>query len=109
MTTTLETLRAARELIAKPGGWTQEFFARNASGERTNKFGPDAVCFCAYGAIDRAAGHSFSEADRRFMEALFDATGRDDVADWNDAPGRTQAEVVALFDKAIAAEETRNV
>lgn len=31
------------------------------------------------------------------------------IDDWNDTPGRTQAEVVALFDAAIAAEEARNV
>lgn len=44
----------------------------------------------------------------RALDALRDAIGgTDTVIAWNDAPERTHAEVLAAFDKAIAAERAK--
>lgn len=48
-----------------------------------------------------------SRAARSAVFRLIDANEHSDIADWNDAPGRTFADVLALLDKAIAAEEAR--
>jgi hypothetical protein len=36
------------------------------------------------------------------MGYLRRSIGQSDIIAWNDSPGRTQAEVIAAFDKAIA-------
>jgi hypothetical protein len=66
---------------------------------------PRAVCFCIVGAIERTHG----DADFQAWEALRDAAngGTGSVAEWNDAPERTHAEVMDAFDAAIRAEEAR--
>ena len=114
MKTTLEILKEARELIAQEGGWGQRHY------EVDN-------CFCVVGAIVRADRSSvcslyWSKAAHGAVDSLSalmapetdDETygyGRDSEAyifDWNDEDGRTQAEVVAKFDEAIAAEEAKS-
>lgn len=78
-------------------GWCQGT-GRDASGR-----------VCALGAI----GHSLRdlngnvEYDRAinaesFLARLENFSGPGDVAYWNDAPGRTMAEVIDRFDRAIA-------
>lgn len=52
------------------------------------------------GAVKRAVG-SFSPA----IDTLLDTSGFNcigELEEWNDAPERTQAEVLEAFDKAIA-------
>jgi len=44
-------------------------------------------------------------ADNRFEEEAA-RLGDENVAAWNDKPGRTHAEVIAAFDRAIAKQET---
>lgn len=99
---TIEILKAARELIAKPNGWTQRVMARNDSGAAVAASDSEASCFCAWGAI-RAAGGDW---EWPALKAL-DGVAGERVETFNDAPGRTQAEVVAKFDEAIAAEEAK--
>ena len=95
-------LRHARKLVAE--GWVQgSSFAPAVPGR------DDKLLYCASGAIiegAHAAGGSVSfstwterEARRKLLEAN-QISGK--ITDWNDAPGRTQAEVVAAFDKALA-------
>ena len=100
----LDVLKAARELISVPERWTQGHFARDASGNLVNSSNPAAVCWCVYGATMAAARRvgttteGAAEADR----ALEETFGGDDLDIWNDAPGRTHAEVLDLFDRTIA-------
>ena len=95
-----DKLRAARALIAAPGGWTQGASARDSNGRAIVSHSPSAVCFCSGGALFRVNGHYLEN-----REALRRAMNCDNLVDWNDVLGRTQAEVVAAFDRAIALAE----
>jgi hypothetical protein len=85
-------LRQSRELVAN--GWHRGW---------TRKLIGDKYHFCALGAMteawwsarDRVA---LSDVLSRFHAALPPGFG---VAGFNDAPGRTKEEVLAVFDKAI--------
>lgn len=106
MKTTIEILKEARELIAKEGGWGQGTYARSADGEVSYPTNPDAVCFCTWGALIAVDARQELHRPDGVQPALDNVTGGNFVA-FNDAPGRTQAEVVAKFDEAIAAEEAK--
>jgi hypothetical protein len=60
-------LAFARVLIADRRRWTTGVAARRASGTECSPHDPDAVCFCAYGAIDACAT---TDAARREAEEL---------------------------------------
>lgn len=102
--TTVEILRAAKALIDTPEKWTQGKYARDAEGHALDhsKDGfAGAVCYCAVGALWAAAG-SFDEAA---VSRVRDAAGTHILHPWNDDPERTHPEVMAAFDRAIAAAE----
>ena len=85
-------LRAVRDRLVTHG-WTQRF-TKTVTGK----------C-CLVGATVEVGLRG--DAWLGFRSALFPLIGTFDIADWNDAPGRTFAGVLALLDKAIAAEEAR--
>lgn len=93
----------ARALIAK--GWVQGTNAVKADGEVVAYSDPRATHFCTRGAIDRATNGKY-DISFRCVETLYDALDRSElcvgISGYNDAPARTQTEVLALFDKAIA-------
>lgn len=104
-----EVLAAAADLLEKPGAWTQfdnpdEYpdgeTARDASGNSVPGDDPTAVCFCVFGAIERICPSPLvgREADRLLAASLGMSTGA--IVDWNDAPERTQAEVVTALRQA---------
>lgn len=97
--TPLETLKAARLLITDPAKWTQGEYARDADGNEVRAWSEDATCFCAYGAIQRVTEHEDSEADFFLMKTCIDKFQLE-VITLNDT--HTHAEVLALFDAAIA-------
>lgn len=104
---TLELLTKARELISTPERWYQGGFGCDAEG-RTVSAGAvaeGAACkWCSYGAIITAGQNTGSLEALSALEAVI-RDGNNDVAvgPWNDAPERTHAEVLAAFDRAIAA------
>jgi len=93
-------LNAAANMLARPNGWTQYAFARNVDGESVLAGCDYAVCFCVSGALryltrERSDlywedGHPMVLTQRYIRTAA----GCDSVWNWNDAPGRTQQEVV---------------
>jgi hypothetical protein len=95
------TLAEARKLIAQ--GWTQGAYKRVVNG---------VECWCISGAIDKAAPDD--KPNELAFAALFHALGDDDLylssssnlTGWNDAPGRTKEDVLALIDRAISKEAT---
>ncbi len=114
-----EILIAARELISEPQRWVQGYaYARTRrtdEGEGILRLPvstcEDAECFCALGAVqyvvgfndpcltsDRISGRAGWDV-RRAVAALAAVSGVD-VEDFNDHS--THAEVLALFDEAIA-------
>lgn len=107
MTKTIsEILFAAADLIEPEGKWTQGCSARNAEGNSASATRPDAVCWCAVGAIWCAAeSHTSKLADAATDELEQVLGGLIAVGKWNDAPERTQAEVVAKLREA--AEKAR--
>jgi hypothetical protein len=107
----LDLLRCARERVARPGGWCKDNFDiswATASGLNLES------SYCAIGALPLRRTHD-----------LYDNTGPvaylckelpwgykmpwipkwHAVMIYNDMPGRTQTEIVALFDRAIARRE----
>jgi hypothetical protein len=90
----LPVLIKARALIADPAKWGQ--------GSRVLDR-PIATC-CASEAIEEAADVRARRVAA--LDAFRSSAGLSDdaasISDWNDAPERTHAEVLAAFDKAIA-------
>lgn len=103
---TVEVLRKARALIEKPEAWVKEHFAVKADGQDTHYADADAVRFCVAGALRRVEDqHGLAYEILRQAARCFGS-----ICEWNDAPERTHAEVLAAFDKAIAiAEKTDHV
>ena len=100
---TSEVLRAARAKIEAPERWTKHTFAKTADGRAAPSISTDAVCWCGYGAINYVGwGLKHILMDAGF--AINAAVGGY-FPDWQDAPERTHAEVLAAFDRAIAERE----
>lgn len=91
MATLKENLIAAKALIDKPKKWVKGAFHQ---GE----------CRCAVGAIgdilDEEGRMPALNAVRACLPEGFSA-----LMDFNDAPGTTHADIMALFDRAIAAQD----
>lgn len=83
-----ELILAAADLIEQPGCWTQEVLARDKKGDPINPTSPQAVRWCAIGAIRKIGG------DDELAIALAISRLRD-IATWNDQPERSAAQVAA--------------
>ena len=102
--TAAEILRAAAELVERPGAWTQGELARCESGQADHFDAPSAACWCAMGAVFHVAQKSCiwdSTVDAR-AALLRQIQPIESIAGWNDAPGRTAAEVACLMRRAAA-------
>lgn len=85
----IAVLKRARKLIAT--GWTQHEMHQWRNG---------MMCYCAIGALSAATSDTLAYYAAK--NRLVPFTGRS-IIRFNDAEGRTQEEVLAAFDKAIAA------
>lgn len=101
----IEVLTEARELVEH--GWCQGAYAFSEEGR---KVGIDDAGLAAKVCLTCAV----TFASRRTNVSptyLYELMGLDDgfygAVRWNDAPGRTQAEVVLLFDRAIEREQEK--
>lgn len=92
-----DKLREAKALIER--GWTQGVSMRDAKGAVC--LPPEAVCWCAYGAMT-ATDAPIPAYD--ILDEVMDG----EMVTFNDKRGRTQAEVLAAFDKAIELAEANN-
>lgn len=110
-----EILRDARALIEH--GWCQDSAAVDARGVAVDPTARSACAWCVSGALNRAL-HTPNHDRRdyftffRARAALAQIVGADpavigQIVVWNDHPERTQAEVLAAFDRAIAAAEVQ--
>lgn len=114
----LRILRDAKTILVERG-WCQGAYAKGGTPEgRFSSVDPRAERFCVVGAVLRAADEAYPEAlitDRailrlraqlRMRQAAEEVLGeKTSPALYNDTPGRTRDEVVALIDKAIEMEE----
>ena len=102
------TLNAAADLLEKPGAWTQGEYGLDEDGyglTGVHQLQSRAVCLCTVGALavaGNAASIRYAEEEADAVHALASVLGISvgRVAAWNDAPGRTQAEVVAALREA---------
>lgn len=99
-----DVLNAAADLLDKPGAWTQNEFARDAAGRAVYHTSSLATCWCARGAIaavnDEEDDHTANNRNWKAAAQLMGFHDVHDIEQWNDAPGRTQAEVVAALREA---------
>ncbi len=112
MSEVLRTLIKGRERIAK--GWCVSNFGQTAVGIPCDPNGKEAVRWCARGAvgssfIDGKINEAAEEALARALPVEYLTFGRqptgNDVAAFNNRS--SQAEVLALFDRAIAMERAK--
>lgn len=106
---TSEILIRARDLIADPARWTQKSSARDAQGSRVNAFANTATCWCSDGALVKATdwptGYEAYGRSSRVLRETVAGMGLDSYVDFNDT--HTHAEVMTLFDTAIATAQAR--
>lgn len=94
-------LEKAAELISPPSRWHQGDEAADENAQAVSAADDDAVCWCAIGAIYRSAfdlGATPLTDDA--ADFLGEAIPTVDIAGWNDATNRTQAEVVSKLREA---------
>lgn len=112
-TSLADILDRAADLIEPEGAWTQRALGRNANGRcaDADRMPKKPVCFCAVGAVCRVLGlttYTPYGAAHRPLEALRTSLPRVwSLTEWNDAKGRTQAEVVAALRQAASAERAK--
>jgi hypothetical protein len=106
--TVAEVLDAAADLLTPEGAWMQEDYCDEMFGSAADI--KEASCWCAEGAVACVLGVDGDVAERWCDERvdLFGDLGEClNLADWNDRPLRTQAEVIAkLREAANAARAT---
>ena len=102
-------------------GWCQWFHAKDANEKRCDVNSPDAITWCATGAIIRATNETHfqhltnkekcviaNKALNALTDSIYDiyAFLYISAAKWNDQPSRTKAEVLEIYDHAI--EKAKN-
>jgi hypothetical protein len=110
--TALALLELSRARVAR--GWTQGTEARTDAGTPIDPWRAGAVEWSLLGTIV-AAYEDLARADDGFgldqlavaLHRLAEFVDDDSLAQWNDHPERTQADVVATLDLAVEAEVLR--
>lgn len=101
-------LRHGRELVEQ--AWCRDADARDASGAEVEPWDERAASWSLLGALVATLEREAAEASELPLEdlavalyALAEVVESDSLAAWNDAPGRTQASVLAVLAQAEAA------
>jgi hypothetical protein len=106
-----ELLNEVKKLLA--AGWCQGAYCRSGLGREVSLQSPWGKCWCPSGAVWTAAKRLGIRDKRhpavlRAFAVLIELCREQDyknfeheLTDWNDAPERTQAQVLALLDTAI--------
>lgn len=93
-----ETLRAAAKLVNH--GWTQGVSSRDARGHPVAISDSSAVSFCLLGSVSRSmTGRDVQDFNSILCRHLGFASSSK-LVEWNDAPERTQKEVVKVLKDA---------
>ena len=107
----LRLLREARERVLE--GWCRGADARDQRGAAVDPWHEDAVSWSLLGALVCVLEREAAEKDGELpleelaaaLYALADLVDADSLVAWNNAPGRTQADVVRALDDAAAGYE----
>jgi hypothetical protein len=98
-----QVLRDAADLIEPEGAWSDREVAKDAAGDTVSSDNPEAVCWCALGAIWKLA-REYGVKERPVVDMADKAAGMS-IAAFNDDCHKTQAEVVAKLREAAALAE----
>lgn len=102
----IEHLVAARALIAR--GWCQGADAKDAKGRAVDATSTRARSWCVLGAVVGADPKGFnSKTFAASCDLLQSVVHQVSLSAWNDYGRRTQADVLAVFDGAIAKAASR--
>lgn len=112
MSLVVDVLKRAREKIAKPEHWIKDVLFRNESGTECVS-SVNATCFCSLGALysNFARGSMLEDAIREsedLLNTLAKEAGFYSIVTFNDSDKTTHADVLAIFDKAIALAESKS-
>jgi hypothetical protein len=83
-----------RELLSDESKWTRRRFAATTQGTPCLPRDRRAAQWCLYGAIERCYGVHGAEVTCRLIQHL-----QASLADWNDDPARTFADVKRLVEE----------
>lgn len=100
----IEILRTAREMIRDPRRWTQHAMNRDASGRQLDHIGDSmAAKWDASGAVLSAFGQPrwIGPAWLAYAALVHFLPANTALAQFNDAPDTTHAQVLELFNHAI--------
>ena len=100
-----DVLITARERITDPRRWCQGALAKDAFGNRVSPVKHNAVRWCAAGACDATAGLMNAQSNAA-VNALACELYDKSLVSYNDRPETTHADILALYDRAIAAQGT---
>lgn len=105
-----DVLERAANRLSKPGAWTQGHNARNAEGHVTVPSSEAAICWCMGGAILAESGGSKARAAFDIIRKVLppQPSAHDPIAAFNDAPERTQQEVVQVLREAATLLQETN-
>jgi hypothetical protein len=113
MLSDLEIIERCLLIFSKPGRWTTKTRARDRDGKPVSPFAKEARSFDLEGAIRRSAGGQHWEVYSRWVRWTAPAHDKPSVPigplslqtpshrnpfDWNDAPGRTQQDVIRVLE-----------
>lgn len=97
-----DVLERAADLIEPEGRWTQGALYRDRDGNPAGAMISNPICWCAVGAVIHVGG-GLCELELAEADLAETSPGAlRPLSSWNDAPERTQAEVVAKLRQAAA-------
>lgn len=104
--TAREILEKAREKIARPENWCRGALARDAKRRSVRPETPEACRWCVFGAVQAATNVNANPAALDAFRLLNDAARPSQGMDnFNDNYRHSHADILALFDRAIALSE----
>lgn len=98
-----EVLVAARKLVATPEQWIKGSFARNLQGKDVGTFDHYAKSFCMLGALYATCRNEDShDAEMCLLAQVRKSSSFGSISGYNDSTARTHADVLGVYDAAIA-------
>jgi len=98
----LDFLKEVRQILTEPSAWIKGRYAQDTEGLPANP--AKASCYCLSGAIFKVIGavpDGDSEMHDNIVLAMFPRGHGGSAIEFNDAPARTHAEVLAKIDEGI--------
>lgn len=93
-----EVLHRAVEIFSQPGTWTQNAYARDQNGsDQVLPEDENAVCWCSLGILHKLSNTACALEIPIAANFLRKSVGTTNLFAWNDAPWRTQDEIVSAF------------